>query len=176
MTSAEFAEITEDGRFDLVDGEVWPLAPARMPHGEFVADLNTELSLYARAHSAGKVYSGEQGFELDETGRTVLCPDVAFVTAQRLPAPRTEGFFPGAPDLAVEVVSESERPRLVLTKVVRYLSAGCRLVWCIYPKKRQVVVYSDNEPPQFLGVDDTLDGRDVLPGFQLPLAKLFEGP
>jgi Uma2 family endonuclease len=173
MTKEEFAEIDVPGRYDLVDGELWSLSPTQIPHGQYAADLTIELGIYLRSSGSGRLYSGEMGYELDETGRTILCPDVSFVQSNRLPPKGSKGFFRGVPDLAVEIVSESERPRQVQTKVARYLDAGARLVWCVYPDQQQVVVYSDEEPPQILGVDDQLDGRDVLPGFSLPLSELF---
>jgi len=173
ITKAEFEAIETPGRHDLVDGELWSLPPAKIPHGRFAARITGTLITHVEAHGNGEVFTGELGFELDETGRTILCPDVSFVRTERIPGPEERDFYRGAPDLAVEVISESERPRQVQTKVARYLTAGTALVWCVYPDQRQVVVYSDNQPPQILGVDDLLDGRDVLPGFALPLADLF---
>jgi|SRR5215211_4023704 len=173
LTKSEFAAIDVPGRHDLIDGELWSLTPTQIPHGHFAAELTIELGIYLRTTGIGRLYGGEMGYELDESGRTILCPDVSFVRIDRVPKPGTKGFFRGAPDLAVEIISESERPRQVQTKVARYLSAGTALVWCVYPDQRQVVVYSDNQPPQLLGTDDLLDGRDVLPGSAQPLAELF---
>ena len=173
LTKAEFAEIDKPGRHDLVDGELWSSPPAKIPHGRFVFRITGALSAYLESHGGGEGFGGELAFELDETGRTIFCPDVSFLRTERVPGPEERDFYLGAPDLAVEVISESERPKQVQTKVARYLSAGTRLVWCIYPAQNQIVVYSDEEPPQILGFNDVLDGRDVLPGFSLSLAKLF---
>ena len=175
MTVEEFAEITEDGKFDLIDGELWYVSPTQFNHGETTPDVAGFIWEHVRRHKLGKVYSGEFGFRLHPGLRIVLCPDVAFVRSER--APRRgicKGFFQGAPDLAVEVISPSERPGDVSTKVGKYLDHGTRLVWCVYPEKELVVVHGATEPPMVLHRSDTLTGGDVLPGFALPLATLFE--
>src|SRR4051794_1386110 len=108
VTKAEFAEIVEPGRYDLVDGELWSFPPTKIPHGRFASRLNGALYTYVEAHGGGEVFAGELGYELDSTGRTILCPDVSFVRTERIPGPDERDFYRGAPDLAVEVISESE--------------------------------------------------------------------
>jgi Uma2 family endonuclease len=175
LTRAEFSAIDAQGRFDLVDGVLWSMPPAKIPHGKYAAQVIIDLGIYLRANPIGTVYAGELGFVLDSSERTILCPDASFVRRERIPRPEDADFFPGAPDLAVEVISESERPREIQAKVARYLLAGTAIVWCIYPVQRQIVVYTDTEtePPHILGEGDTLDGGPLLPGFELPLKTLF---
>jgi Uma2 family endonuclease len=172
LTKAEFAALIEPGRFDLVDGELWSLPPNGILEARCIRSLIFDLAGWA-AVFGGEVFSGEVGFELDGPATTVLCPDVAYVRAERTPGPEVVGFFPGPPDLAVELVGRAETQSRAMTKLARYLEAGARLVWCIYPDQMQVVVYSDDEPPRIFGIDDVLDGGDVLPGFELNLAELF---
>ena len=83
------------------------------------------------------------------------------------------GFFPGAPDLVIEVLSPSDTHGYVQEKMSRYFAAGARLAWAVNPALRHVLVYRTPEPDRLLRVTDTLDGEDVLPGFRLPLAELF---
>jgi Uma2 family endonuclease len=175
LTKTDFAEIDAPGRYDLVDGELWSMPPAKIPHGQYVAQVIADLVNYVRGHPIGKVYAGELGFVLDRSERTILCPDASFVRHERIPSPEAVDFFPGAPDLAVEVISESERPREIQAKVARYLLAGTAVVWCVYPKQRQVVVFTDTDadPPRILGEGEILDGGSLLPGFALPLKTLF---
>lgn len=173
MTEAEFAEIDAPGRYDLVDGELWSMPPAQIPHGRYTIRIISALSKHLEKHGGGELYTAEVGFVLGPEGRTILCPDVSFVTEERTPPEDAKGFFHGAPDLAVEVISESERPQQVQTKVTRYLSVGTTLVWCIYPWLAQVVVYHHDLPPQILNAHDTLSGEPLLPGFQLPLDEFF---
>lgn len=173
LTKAEFAAIDAPGRHDLVDGELWSMPPTKIPHGRFAARIVVELGLFLKSHPLGEVFTADLGFDLDPLGRTILCPDASYVASDRIPDRNHQSFFPGSPDLAVEVISESERPRQVQTKVARYLSSGAKIVWCVYPDQRQVVVYSDSEPPRILNIGDTLDGGSLLPGFALPLEALF---
>ncbi len=173
ITEEEFSEINLPGRHDLVDGELWSMAPTRIPHGRFATRVISELVRHVDTQGGGEVFSGEMGFLLDREGRTILCPDVAFVVASRIPSDDEIGFFQGAPDLAIEVISESERPRDIQTKVARYLQAGSTLVWCVYPTIQQVVVYHQDRPPKILSLEDFLDAEPVIPGFRLAMKTLF---
>lgn len=102
----------------------------------------------------------------------VRAPDVSFVSWARIPGGRMpkEPIPDLVPDLAVEVLSPSNTPREMALKRRHYFEAGVRLVWIIDPKRRAVAVYTGPDRPTRL---DTLDGGDVLPGFALPLARLF---
>jgi Uma2 family endonuclease len=102
---------------------------------------------------------------------TVLAPDVPFVRQERDLDER--GFYPGPPDLAVEVISPSDTYTEVDEKVAKYLACGTPMVIVVDPRKRSASVYT---PGNFIrvSVDDTLDGGDVVPGWKLPLRELFE--
>ena len=78
-----------------------------------------------------------------------------------------------APDLAIEIVSPSNRSRDLLDKVHQFLDAGSRLVWVVNPIRKTVTVYRSRANVTVLGIEDTLDGDDVLPGFAVPLSRLF---
>jgi Uma2 family endonuclease len=104
----------------------------------------------------------------------VRSPDVSFIAAQRLAGhPLSDDFSDLPPDLAVEVLSPSERPRHVLDKVGEYLEAGVRLVWVIDPQKAKAVVYRSLSDVSELTGDDELDGGDVLPGFRCRLSEIL---
>jgi Uma2 family endonuclease len=117
--------------------------------------------------------SGSQaGYWLDE--ETLRAPDVAFVATERLENRIPfSGFFNGSPDLAVEVLSPSDRWHDISEKVAEYLAAGCRLVWVVHPFERRVYVYRPNLPVRVLERDDELSGEDVLPGFAIRVADIF---
>ena len=85
-----------------------------------------------------------------------------------------EGFGDVVPDLAVEVLSPDDRPRQVLDKVGEYLQAGVRLVWVIDPRRERAVAYRSLTDVTNLGLDDNLDGGEVLPGFSVRLREVFE--
>jgi len=100
---------------------------------------------------------------------------VAFVRRDRLVGASGEGFFPGAPDLAVEVVSPTDLAGEVAKKVEEYLEAGTELVWVAYPQTRHVVVYRSGGEGRILGADAAIGGEHVMPGFTCLVADLF-GP
>jgi len=108
----------------------------------------------------------------------VRIPDVSFISWQRLPGrvfPREE-IWSLAPDLAVEIISRGNTREEMDRKLLDYFAAGVRLVWYVYPAAREVRVYASPDKYITLSVQDTLDGGDVLPSFQLPLATFFARP
>jgi len=78
------------------------------------------------------------------------------------------------PDLAIEVVSPSNSAFAVQRKVHDYFKAGVTRVWVVYPEQAEVYIYSTPQQVQVVGVGQELDGGDLLPGFRLPVAVLFE--
>jgi Uma2 family endonuclease len=173
VTADQLWEMGKDCRCELIEGELIEMSPAGGEHGAIGWRLAAYLGPFILSRDLGEGYGSETGFRLGP--ETVLAPDAAFIRAERLPpAGEDKGFLPLAPDWAVEVVSPSERPAATQHKVYLYLDAGVRLLWVIYPATRTVTVYSQEQPPRTLTVDDTLDGEDVLPGFTLPVLALFE--
>ena len=173
MTIEEFAQIEGDGKFDLVNGVVWFVSGAAQRQGKYSARLARLLGNQAVETRMGEVYTAEFAYIIDPDTATVLCPDVSFLTSAHM-LPDNDDFHPGPPDIAVEVISPSETARRVGIKVGRYLEAGTAIVWCVYPKTRQIVVHDADRASEIIGVGDTLTGGAVLPGFALPLAALFE--
>lgn len=145
-------------------------------HGRTVARLAELLLGFVRPRRLGAVCAGDAGFVLARDPDTVRGPDVAFVTEEReRRVDPAHPYFPGAPDLAIEVLSPSDRTREVLGKVSDYLAAGCRLVWVVDPVREEVQVFRSPFSPRVLGGQDELDGEDVLPGFSIRVAEIFEG-
>lgn len=173
LSADALEQMEDDGhRYDLIRGELYQMSPAGAEHGEISAELAGRLSTFLRGRSLGRAYGAETGFRLADD--TVLAPDAAFVRADRLP-PRAErrGFLRLAPDLAVEIVSPSDRARYVNDKVLGYLDAGVQVVWVVEPIGQSVTVYAADRTARVLRVGETLDGGTVLPGFVLPLVDLF---
>ena len=129
--------------------------------------LGRLLANYVVEHRLGRVYAAETGFRLRRNPDTVRAPDVSFVARSRLQGPvGGPKYFEGAPDLAVEVLSPDDRLREVEQKFAHYFAAGCRLGWLIDPPRDAVTVYrSPGVAVRTLGLDDALDGEDVVPGF-----------
>jgi Uma2 family endonuclease len=138
--------------------------------------LNQYLGPFARAEGLGRV-DVEMLYRLDDVGDLERRPDVAFVSYQRWPLQRAvpeDAAWDVVPDLAVEVVSPTDRAEASLDKVREYFEAGVRLVWVVYSKLRVVHVFDSFTTIRVLTRVDDLDGGEVVPGFRLPLATLFE--
>ncbi len=178
MTVAEFEQWQlawdDASRYDLWDGEVIEMAPASQDHGAIASELGRLVANYNREHRLGRTYAAETGFVLDPVRQRVLAPDAAFVARSRVPVGAQPGFFRGAPDLAVEVRSPSNSARELDTKAQGYLAAGTRLAWVVDPDRRIVTVYRLNRSPVELATDEYLDGYDVLPGFRVAVAAIFD--
>jgi Uma2 family endonuclease len=120
--------------------------------------------------------SGPDGMMRLFSGRIRL-PDVAFVAFTSLPGGKvpTKRVPNLAPDLAVEVLSESNTRAEIDQKLKEYFESGTRLAWVIDPPSRTVAVYLlPQQPDHVLGSNESLDGGPVLPGFAMPIVQLFE--
>lgn len=136
--------------------------------------LLMRLNAFVLSRGLGAV-TGEAGLMRLAGGR-VRMPDVAFVSSGRLPGGQvpTDPVPSLAPDLAAEVLSESNTPAEMEQKLREYFASGTRLVWFVDPRARTVAVYdAPAAPTRVLGEADALDGMDVVPGFVLPVADLF---
>jgi Uma2 family endonuclease len=121
------------------------------------------------------VLTGEPGFRLRTNPDTVRAPDVAFVRRERVPARGTQrGYFEGAPDLAVDVISPNDLYTEVDEKVEEWLEHGTRPVFVVNPRRETVAIHRTDGSVRVLTVEDTLDGEDVLPGWTLPVRDIFE--
>ncbi|MFO7261681.1 MAG: Uma2 family endonuclease [bacterium] len=180
----EFARLpAEDCWMELVRGRVVREPLPGFEHGALADELHSRLREFVHRCGLGRVV-GRTGFLLFDDPPTVRGPDVAFVAAERIRAhgvPR--GFWPGAPDLAVEVASPAKARRGLHERVDDYLMAGARLVWVVDPRVRTVTVYAPGTTARVYGGGadvappgserDVLLGGDVLPGFRLSVAGLF---
>ena len=136
--------------------------------------LGWRLAQYVETHRLGVVYAAETGFFLSTSPDTVRAPDVAFVRQERIAtAPTGTGFWPGAPDLAVEVISPSDIYTEVEEKVVEWLEAGTQMVLIINPRKHTVTVYRSLTEIAILTEADQLNGDPLVPGWMVPVRELF---
>ena len=169
MTLEEFLENDLEG-YEYVKGELVPMPATSMEHGEISSNVILHLSSHVFAHQLGRLYTAGTTFCV---GDRVVKPDVAFVLTDRLPENRTKGS-PIPPDLAVEIVSPTDKHYDVTEKAFAYLKAGTRLVWVIEPVAKTVMVYRSETDFTLLTYEDTLTGEDVVEGFACPVAQLFE--
>lgn len=175
MTADELLVMPKDGfHYELVRGELKRMSPTGKEHGSVTMELAAPLHAYVKLNRLGQVYAAETGFKLESNPDTVRAPDIAFVRAERIQAAgRAQGYGEGAPDLAVKVLSPGNTKREMTEKVEDYFTAGARLVWIISPKLKTVTVYRSLTDIETRTEDDTLDGGDVVPGFQIPVAEIF---
>lgn len=178
MTADDLLRLPDDGlRHELVRGELTTMAPTGWEHGCESGELTASLLPFARAHRLGRVATGEPGFLLATDPDTVRAPDVAFVRRERLPAGGpVRGYFPGAPDLAVEVISPNDLYAEVDEKVAAWLEHGTQIVFVVNPRRQTVAVHRPGQPVPILGIDGVLDGEDVVPGWTMPVRDLFAEP
>jgi Uma2 family endonuclease len=160
------------GMWELVDGEPVGLTPAAGRSSWIAGRLFAQLERYADAHKLGWVFPADAGFVLFEDRATVRSPDAAFVRGDRLAEP-PDSFVPLAPDLAVEVLSPSDRMGDALAKISMYLQTGVQIVWLVDPASETVTVFHPDAAPVTRNASDTLGGGVVLPGFSLPVADIF---
>lgn len=173
-TAQQLLEMPGHEHFELVEGELVPMSPPGFDHGCIVSDIAAILREFVRTGKLGLV-AVEAGFWVSHDPDTVRSPDVAFVRAERIPPGGVRAFFDGAPDLAVEVISPSDRASDVLAKAQDWLQSGCTAVWVVDPETRTVTVYSRRPQTLFLSLNDTLACEELLPGFCLPVSQLFAG-
>jgi Uma2 family endonuclease len=175
VTADELFRMPGDGvRRELVRGEVREMSPAGSRHGRIGARILASLQVHAASGGLGEVYNSETGFRLFSNPDTVRAPDVAFVSRSRADeVGDIEEFWPGPPDLAVEVVSPTDSFGDVDEKLSEYLSAGCRMVVIVNPGRRTAAVYRSLNDIVLLTENDSIDGGEVVPGWTLPLRELF---
>lgn len=174
MTVEELEQTPLEGRYELIDGELIEMAPSGDRASSTAVTVIVHLSTHVVPRGLGRVYGADAGFVLFADRPLVRAPDAAFVRVERLPAESDRDRFPRlAPDLAVEVVSPTDRMTDVVAKVMMYQEAGVRLVWVIDPRERWVMVYEGDRPIRLLREGEELDGGEVLPEFRVAVGDLF---
>ena len=170
MTAEEFAKIDDwSHRHELIKGELLTMPLPQSEHGRVAANLMILLGQYVKTHRLGTVFA-EFGYHIERDPDTVLGPDVSFVRSDRI---STEGYYPGPPDLAVEVISPGDRRGKIERKLGLWLEAGTRSVWHVNPRRRTVEVISSTVERRILHETDELVD-DTVPGFRVKVSEIFE--
>lgn len=174
VTAEEFARLQDrDHRWELVEGRVIKMSPPGARHGVIAARMAMFLGLYAQSRQLGVVLV-EGGYRLASNPDTVRGPDLSFVRRERIPGSGIPvGFWPGAPDLVVEIVSPDNRQPEIRSKVHQYLRLGTELVWVVEPDDHYVAVHDAPDTTRILRIGDTLDGGVVLAGFRCEVEAIF---
>ena len=174
IDATEFETIPDEGyRHELVAGYVVSEPFPTLRHDRIRGRIERLLYAHVTKHALGEIFC-DVGYLLAERPDTVRGPDVSFVSEARLQGIDERRWFRGAPDLAVEILSPSNRLGEIHAKIADYLAAGARLCWVVDSERRRVAVYRQILFPTHLSPGDLLDGGDVLPGFEVSVDSLFD--
>ena len=174
VTAAELERFPDDDyRYELVEGRLIRMSPVGFQHGKVVVQLAILLGRYVQQRALGIVLT-DVGFKLAADPDTVRAPDIAFIRQERIPSVDPRGFWNGAPDLAVEVLSPDDRDSATRAKVDEYLVCGVTVVLVVDPDDKTVNVFRPSAVPIVLErSDDTIEIDEVIAGFRGTLAEVF---
>lgn len=162
-------------RYELVDGALRRMTPAGHVHGRVAAEVGASLTIFVRDRNLGETYAAETGFLLRRSPDTVRAPDAAFVSHEHLSSMTLlpEGYFPGPPDFAVEVLSPSDTDREVEAKNADWLDSGCRAVLVLDPVAGTARLHRPGQTAMDFATGGVVTVDDLLPGWSLDLAAVF---
>ena len=176
LTAADLLRLDSKGiRGELIRGELYETMSAGVNHGKIVINLGSELRYFVKPRRLGSIMGSDTGIILERNPDTVREPDIAFISAAKMPLGiDIPGYSEAVPDLVVEIASPNDSRREVNAKVQMWLSYGVRLVWAVFPATRTVESHPQRGGPTLLTATDALDGGDVLPGFTCKLSDIFD--
>lgn len=176
-TEATLQSLPETGfNHEVVNGELIMSPKNNWFHGRICTRLIIALGNFARDHRLGAVLDSSTGFWM--FNRNCRAPDVSFVPARRLHSlgfkPSERRFFPGAPDLAIEILSPNNTRSEIDARLRDFFASGTQISWIIDPENETAEVCHSPTDRRLIGSGAMLDGEQLLPGFQLALADLFK--
>jgi Uma2 family endonuclease len=176
-TEEEIQALPEDGYIhEIVDGELVMSPKNNFEHEGICTRLLVALDKFNRKHRLGVIRGSSAGYWMHN--RNCRAPDISFIPKARLDAlgfkPNSRRFFPGAPDLAIEILSPSNTSAEMDERLKDFFASGAQLVWIINPQDESVEVCHSPTQRQLVGPGATLDGGPLLPGFEFPIADLFK--
>ena len=159
---------------ELIRGVLHETMASGVRHGKIAMLLGARFVTHVVPAGLGHVFGSDAGVLLETDPDTVREPDIAYVSAERLPLDADiDGYCPVPPDLVVEIKSPSDSEREVDDKATMWLDFGVRMALVINPETGTIRVRQLNLPTVILTVDDTLDGGEVLPGFSCPVREIL---
>lgn len=174
VTGAELADMQDIGPCELVEGRIVPMSPTGDEHGGIESNIGAELRAFARAHKLGKVRVGEVGIFTRRNPDSIRAADVFYISNERYARKESDSFLDVAPELVVEILSPGDSWSSVAQKLREYFAIGVAQMWVVDPESRSVHVYRSPTDAREFTVGDTLSSEDVLPGFSVKVATLFE--
>ena len=174
ITGEELFAMGDIGPCDLVEGEIIKMSPTGEKHGMIESNFSGELRAFVRRHKLGRVSGGEVGIYTRRKPDSVRGADIVFISNERLAQRGKSGFIDVAPDLVVEIMSPDDRWNEVMRKLEEYLGIGVRLVLIVDPETESIFAYRTLTDVRRFEKNETLTMEDVLPGFSISVAELFE--
>lgn len=176
ITADELLAMGDIGRCELIYGELVMVRPAGFSHGEIALRIGSFLLQYVEENNLGLVLAAETGYKIDSKPDLVRAPDASFVRNERLPKTRWRKYFPGVPDLAVEVLSPDDTKSEVAEKVNMWLAHRTISVWVADPDNSTVVVHRSGVPTIRMTIKERVENDPALPGFSIELKRIFRRP
>jgi Uma2 family endonuclease len=176
LTADDLLRLYSKGvRGELIRGVLCETMAAGQDHGKYLMNLGGDLRSFVKPRRLGSLMASDSGVWLERDPDTVREPDIAFISAEKVPlGVSVPGYSEVVPDLVVEFASPSDSRREVNDKARMWHSHGVRLVWAAYPDSRSVDVHGEDGSIVTLTENDTLDGGDVLAGFTCPVSEIFD--
>lgn len=174
LSGDEFFALYQDQAVELVDGQIRELPMPGFRHSVLCNRIGRAIGMFVESHELGETLSNDPFIRVRRQPDTVFGPDLAFFSYQRIPKNHyPSGVIDIMPELVVEVRSPSNSTLEMLTKAAAYLTAGISVVLIVDSDTNTVTANRLNAAQQTFQGDDRLSIPDILPGFELPLAKLF---
>ena len=166
----------DDGfRYELVRGELRKMPYRGFLEGQVSASITTSLGIHVKANRLGTAFAGGTGFLLESDPDHVRAPCVAYVRRERAESVvDRDAYFPGAPDLAIEVISPSDSYSEVEEKIADWLDAGTLAVIVVDPRRRTVKVHHSPAEAAVFTEPDVLAVEDIVPGWRMPVKDIFK--
>ena len=174
ITGEELAQMVGVGLCELIDGRIVPMSPTNAEHGrtEFRVGHNIELAI--KPGKRGQVLVGEVGIYTRRNPDRVRAADVLYISNERYAKRKSKSYLDIAPELVVEILSPADPAQELTQKLREYFEIGVVLVWVVDPEARIVYAYRSLTDVREFKETDALTGDEVLPGFNVPVAQLFE--
>ncbi len=175
LTADDLLRLSSQGfRGELIRGELHETMSTGINHGRTVIKASVQLGNFIMPRQLGTLVGSDTGIWLERDPDTVREPDIAYISAEKMPLDADiPGYSEVVPDLVVEVRSPNNSLREIREKALMWLDFGVHLLWVAHPETRTVDVYGIGSSVLTLAEDDTLDGGEVLPGFSCPVRDIF---
>lgn len=173
FTAKDLERLPPDDRCEVIRGELCPMPDIEAMHGNITALITAYAGVFIEQEELGECFAAGTHFVLEVKPDTVVAADFAFVSKGRVKRIPSRGYLFLAPDLIVETHSDDDRSTEFALKIALWLNSGVKVVWAVEPKSQTVAIHRSGEMPQILTGDDTLTEEKLLPGFALPLKRLF---